>query len=239
MADNEEEQIAPTEEEQKSTEEAKQEAEKPTAVTMEMIEQMRAENNQLREVAMKAQRDSAASQEYLQRMVNELKLAAARGNTRGGEGSSEGVDMREALNENPEAVLDHHFATRMQPLIQQSLGYQIETAKTLFEQRHSQDEDYVAYKDELTEFMKGIPPEVKANPAAWDNAMDFVRAKHLKEIVERRTNKIHKMDKQAFGEPPSGSAPMSSKKPTLNDDQKAIAEGLGLTEAEYMEFLIP
>lgn len=235
-AENNEQEV--TEGEASKEQEPENKEEKPQVVTMEMIEELRNENAQLKEFAAKAQRDAAASQDYAQRIVSEIKLAAERG---GGVGynQQEQPDLREQLNDNPEEVLDRHFYTRMKPLIEQNLGYQVQTARTLFEQRHEADEDFRAYKDELEEFMKGIPPEVKANPAAWDNAMDFVRAKHLKEIVERRTKKQSQMDQRAFAEPPSGSSPGRASKASLSDDQKAIAKGLGLSEDEYREFLTP
>lgn len=211
------------------------------AVSEDPVASLKADNARLAEIAQRAMKEAESTKEYVQRLTTQLQMAASRAPQ--GNGNEGEFDLREALNDNPQAVLDHHFASRMQPLIEQNLGYQVATARGMFEQKLQAApdfvrEEYTKYKDELEEFMKGIPAEVKANPAAWDNALDFVRAKHLDEIVERRKTRATKMERAAFVEGPSSGQPSRSKAPTLSDDQKAIAKGLGMTEEEYISNMV-
>lgn len=193
------------------------------------VETLKAQVEQYRQMAEKAQRDSAQAQEYVQTFIARAQMAAAQAQPT--QPSQE--DMAQMMNENPGAVLDRHFAERMGPLVERNLGIQAAQAEALFDAKFQQDEDYQAYKGELKEWMRAIPLDTKANPQAWEDALDFIRAKHIKDIVGRRLQKQKEMDKQAFVEAPSGRPGPRTQAVELSADQKAIAKGLGLTEDEY------
>src|SRR5215831_15683248 len=205
------------------------------------MDALKAELAEMRQTAMKAQRDAAASQEYSQRIITELQMAAA-----GHQASRESapVDpeaLRERMQENPEAVLDAHFATRMRPLIEQNLELQAGTAQTLFETKYKDDEDYLEYKDEFARFIRGLPADTRAQPAAWDNALDFIKSKHLNEIANRRAQRLIEkrtaLEKGAFVESGSAGGGKKTERVTLSDDQRSIAKGLGMSEEDYIHWM--
>lgn len=198
------------------------------------LEALRAENARLRELSEKASRDAAGAQAYVHEIVSRLQAAA---NSRSEAPETPGRDIREVFQEDPVSVLDQHFQARMAPLINQSLEYQVQSAQELFSQRMAENEDYKDYKDELDEFMKGIPPAVKAQPKAWVDGLNFIRARHLDDIVEKRRKKQTENDRRAFVEPASAAGARREGGVTLNADQKAIAKGLGIPEEEYVKWL--
>ncbi len=203
------------------------------------LDAIRAENASLRESVQKATKDAAASQAYVQEIVSRLQAAAATRGMASEENGEPGPSLSDRMSQDPVSVLDEHFAARMAPLINQSLEYQVNQARELFEQRMSTDEEFNEYKGELEEFMKGIPPQVKAQPKAWADGLNFIRARHIDEIVEKRSKRTLARDKAAFVEGQGASATTPKGPVMLNADQKAIAKGLGIPEDEYLKWMNP
>lgn len=201
---------------------------------------------QARQEAAAAQREKEGTQAYLQNLLNTLNVAAAsRGNT---EGAEQARSLAEKLAENPELALDEHFRSRMGPIYNTYLQNAEMTNRELARERLSRDENlkdadgksfWDKYEKEVDDFMKSMPPEVKARPGAYERALKFVMADHLDEVTEARAARISKQrearERGAFVEGPGGAAPKSRSPEGLTQLEKEVAKGLGMSEAQFLE----
>lgn len=207
----------------------------PAGVSKEDFDLLKADNARLAILAEKSSREAAQSNAYMQEFIARTQAAANQVGT--AVDPDAGQDVITRFNENPSSVLDEHFYQRMRPLVEQNLQIQAGNAYAVFEQGHKGDEDFELYKNELAEWMKPIPLDSKTNPRQWEEALNFVKAKHLDEIVQRRIQKQTSRDKAAFVEGPSAIPGQRAAKVELSDDQKAIARGLGMGEDDYIKWM--
>lgn len=194
-------------------------------------ESMKAENVKLAERTAKSETDAQQAQGYVRQIVERMQQAAQQ------QPPPDPNQLRESMEADPNSVLDAHFNARIAPLAKMTLEAHSNTNFQVFESQMRENEDWKTYRGEVEKFMESIPLEVKAQPNSWPKAFDFVRANHLDEIIERRAAKSTKMERAAFVEGPSGPGPQRSKKVELNETQKQIAKGLGVSEDEYREWM--
>lgn len=226
---------------QQGTEEAKAPEQKPTeaAATPAELETLRAENTRLLAEHAAARKEAEGAQAYVQQMMGTLREAAANASRANADG--EQPTLKDKLDADPEGVLDEHFRTRMGPLYAGYMENQSNMNRQLFADRIARDpewkEDWTKYEKEVDEFMKTVPPDVRAQPGAYERAFKFVLAEHLDDVVKaRKTRSISPQEKAAFVEGPSGAAPRERKVETLTDVEKQVAKGLGISETEYVEW---
>lgn len=88
---------------------------------------------------------------------------------------------------NPEGFMDRQFAKRVGPLVQAQTSAMRNTNREIFKGRVG--EDYEKYGEEIEQFVSALAPQLQADPRAYEQAYNFVRASHLDEIVESQTEK--------------------------------------------------
>lgn len=198
------------------------------------LDALRAEHEATKARLVQAEDNANKSQAYSRQILERIQLAASQNQQTTDNGQTE---FRDRMNENPEAVLDEHFKSRIAPLAEMSLANQSQVNLQMLDSRMANDEDWTKYRPEVVAFMEKTPLELRAQPNSWDKAFNLVKSEHLDEIIERKSAKRTQAEKAAFVEPPSGGQKPQPKKIQLSDAQKEIAKGLDMTESEYMEWM--
>lgn len=89
--------------------------------------------------------------------------------------------------EDPDQYLDRKLQQRLNPLIQQNVQSMKETNKQVFRQQIGQDE-WNRFGNEIEQFVNSLSPQLQADPRAYQQAYNFVRASHVDEIANERAN---------------------------------------------------
>ena len=172
---------------------------------------------------------------YFQQVVGRLQQIAAsddgRGNSEGAEGSKSFADR---FGDDPEGALGEFFEKRIGPLVNQYWANSDKTSREIAGQKLSQ-QGWDKYRDEVEKFMQGMPADVRANPENWESAFKYVRSKHVDEEVEERVRAKLDAEKRASLEASSPPGPKAPEKKVLSDVEKKVAEGLGVSEKDYLE----
>lgn len=108
--------------------------------------------------------------------------------------------------------------------------------------RSEDSEVFDKYESEILEMVNTTSPQFHGNINVWQNALAMIRGKHFDEISKAKADKKATTDEGQVTTPrltSDGPAPPSSRQPPapkvtpLTDDEKATANGLDMTEAEY------
>jgi len=198
------------------------------------LEALRKENEATKARLAQAEDVANKSQAYSRQILERIQLAAAQNQQAEPNGQNE---FRDRMNENPEAVLDEHFKSRIAPLAEMSLANQWSVNLQMADAQFASDEDWQKYRPEVVAFMEKTPLELRAQPNSLQKAFNLVKSEHLDEIIERKSAKRTQAEKAAFVEPPSGGHKPAAKRIQLSDVQKEIAKGLDMTESEYIEYM--
>lgn len=205
-----------------------------TAKLMADLESMRAENATLRTQSTQAASDAAAARAYSEQIVASLQVAAAQGGNVGDRPVA--TDRREKFAEDPEAAVNDMFRERVAPIYGEYLKNQSTLNRQLAAER-CKDKGWSEYEKEVDEFMESMDPNVKAQPGAYEKALDFVKARNIDKEVDRMVKARLATERGAFVEGPTvgASAPRPKNSP-LSDMEKQVARGLGISEEDYAKF---
>jgi hypothetical protein len=153
--------------------------------------------------------------------------------------------IREGIYTAPGATLDEHFNRRMTPVLQDYYNTQAGVARELGLAKVS-EADRTRYGDEAAELMKAVDPVTKANPNAWVQAFNLVKAQHLPEIIEQEKDVIRKefepkppVIEGATPPPPPGGpavAPLTEEEKMVC--QRYVDDGVFKDEEEYKKWKV-
>jgi len=207
------------------------------------LAEIKAKNVELETIARGAVKKAEDAEQYVSQLTTSLTAAAERISSRPGPNDQPAMDIRERLAEDPLSVLDDHFRARTGPLItavaENNAKLNQEIAKSKFKSEKIPDTDktlFDIYGEEVDQFMVNMPPETRAQAGSYEAAMQWVRSKHVDDEVALRYQGKIEREKRTFMEAPSSGPGNGRVKPTLNDIEKQVAKGLGLTEAEWLEY---
>ncbi len=115
------------------------------------------------------------------------------------------------------------FQSLSEPLVKELRG----TGERFAKQEIQKKEYYKRYAKEIDEVAAKLEPGLRTNPEAWDRCYDIVVGRHIGEITEEAKQGSTSL---SSGNPP----PPQKEKIMLNDEQKQIAQQLGLKEEDYI-----
>jgi hypothetical protein len=153
--------------------------------------------------------------------------------------------IREGIYSAPGANLDEHFNRRMTPVLRDYYETQAGVARELGLGKVS-EADKTKYGAEATELMRVVDPVTRANPNAWVQAFNLVKAQHLPEIIEQEKETIRKdlepkppVIEGATPPPPPG-GPATAE---LTEEEKMVAkryidDGVFKDEEEYKKWKV-
>ena len=152
--------------------------------------------------------------------------------------------IREGIYTAPGQTLDEHFNRRMMPVLQDYYGTQAGVARELGLAKVP-EEDRKKYGTDAEKLMEAVDPATKANPAAWVQAFNLVKAQHLPEIIKEREDAVRK---ELEVKPPGHEGPTPTPAPVavtaeLTPEEKVVAQryiedGTFKDEEEYKKWKV-
>lgn len=191
-----------------------------------------------REEAKKAREEADRAKGLLVRLAQRLQSAPAAPEPEENDDDAR-ARLKQAIEEDPEGVLDQHFNARMAPILKDRYE---QDARMLKEReiekivaKHGKDE-WNKYKDQVDEFMGNMSLTTKANPGAWERAYDFVRLQHVDDIVEAKVQERMNRDKQMATETGSSVGTRRPSKAPLSALEADIMKEYDMTDEEWRKY---
>ena len=200
------------------------------------IDKLKAENAQLAKDAKAASEKADRAAGLMQRMLGQLETLAQRGNThvepdRNASDSDPLERLKELHNEDPIAAVNELFNMRMGPLMaQQNQNMAIPNRDGARERAKAEGLD--KFNDEVDEFMKAMPEDVKAKPGSWDAAYRYVAMQHINEIVDDKVKVIQ--EKASRPEGASGGQAPRADKGVIDPMEREVMKALGVEEKDWI-----
>lgn len=144
-------------------------------------------------------------------------------------------DLIEEFKANPVGLLDRHFAARMGPVLQEHLEDRGKMNRQYFIDQNK--DDWEEYGKEVDAFMSPMSLSTKAKLGSWAEGMNYIKAKHIDQIVEKRMKAQKEAEKKGLLEGRGASAGGSNGgrgRYRLSDLEKSVAKGFGMTEEEWI-----
>ena len=220
----------------------KVEKEKQAAKPSVDFDALKTENAKLREIAQNAAKQAEASQAQVSQIIDAMQRAAAEGTV----SSETAATLAEQLQQDPERVLNEHYNKRTAPLMNAVTQNQAQVAKELAIRQLKEEilpDDKTSvwekYGGEIEEFLKPYDVSLKTRVDAWTAAAQWVRSRHVKEEVQMVRAADAEKSNAHFSAAPTAAKGRAPAKKGLSEAQKKVAKGLGLTDDEYSEFMLP
>jgi len=199
------------------------------------VESLQAELKTTRERADVAAKDADQAKRYLVDLVSRIgqdnRVQQQQQEQPAQDASPD--ELLEEFKNNPVGLLDRHFAARMGPILHDHLDDRAKLNRQYFIDQNK--DDWAEYGDEVEAFMQPMSMSTKSRQGSWQEAMNFVKAKHIDAIVDKRIKTRDEAEKKTLVE---GRGGFSNRRPVgtyrLTDDEKAVAKGFGMSEKEWI-----
>lgn len=147
--------------------------------------------------------------------------------------------LREAIEQDPEGVLDEHFNRRMAPILKDRyeldarLNFDREREKIV--SKHGEDK-WKKYEPELAKFLEPMSLTTKAAPGAIAQAFDFVRLQHFDDEVNEAVEKRMNRDKHMTTEGGSSVGTRRASKAPIGEVERQIMKEYGMDEDAWRKY---
>jgi len=149
-------------------------------------------------------------------------------------------ELLQEFKDNPVGLLDRHFAARMGPILHDHLDVQAKMNRQAFIDRNKDDWD--DYGKEVDAFMSPMSMSTKAKPGSWEEGLNYIKAKHIEQIVEKRMKAKEEADKKSQLEgrgSSSGGGAGRGGRYRMSELEKSVAKGFNMTEEEWIKNRTP
>ncbi|SRR6266702_1601957 len=149
-------------------------------------------------------------------------------------------EERREAPKGPTSFLDDEnaaFNERMAPYAMMMLSNQSESAKFIARQslKGVDAQIWDKYSTEIEQVMTTVDPHYKAMPQTWMNALDNIAGKHRNDILKMASEKSEFFSESAGGVGGGGGPRPDEVEPTMTTEQKKIAKGFGVKDADYLK----
>ena len=205
--------------------EAEEKPSKDDGDVRKLLEDIRAEQQQLRGQVTTSTQAAGEARSYVGALLQKIQDVAAQRK------QADAPSRQDMFDENPEAAVDQMFRERVAPIVGEYLqntarSNRIAVAKEL-------GENWTRYEREIDEFMQTMPLDVQAKPGAWESAYRYVLAGHLDEEIDRRQKAARERKSSAEGV--GGQRSERSSQP-LDPIEREVMKAFGLNEKEWREY---
>ncbi|PWT76641.1 MAG: hypothetical protein C5B60_03915 [Chloroflexi bacterium] len=205
------------------------------------IEQLQAQLKEANDIATTAKSDADQAKRYLVDLV--ARMGQNEADSRANQPVQTDATPEELIQEfkdNPVGLLDRHFAARMGPILHDHLETQAKMIRQAFirDNKEAWDE----FGGEVDAFMTPMSMSTKAKPESWIEGLNYIRGKHVDQLVEKGMKKKEEDEKRSLleGRGSSAGGGLNGKgRYRLSDDQKSAAKGFGMTEEDWVKNMLP
>jgi len=213
-------------------EEAKPEkAEAPDTDLRTRVDQLLSENQELRGTTTRALEEASASRAQVDLILNQIQRAAAQGD----QSAQKAVKtLRDRFDDDPVAAMNELVTMRVGPIVQEYFGRTADTEREAARAKFGKQFD--KYADEIDEFMKDMPLDVKAKPGSYGAALKYVRSQHLEEELED----ARKEERERASRPEGASAaePRERKTP-MSREERDVMKAFNMDEDDWHKWGTP
>lgn len=205
-----------------------------TAESQVDITAMQKENTELKSRMEALTKDSETSKAYVHQLIANLQAQ------QGQQQEGEEPDLNEVFSQDPVKAAEYLIQQKIAPLQQNFEANQALMNRQASADRLSNDKKFGKlwgkYEKEVDEFLSKVPMNIRAMPSSVDNAFKFVLLNHFDDVLaELNSNDVEKQ-KQAFVEGKGLSASPGKPGAELSNEERKVADGLGLSPEEYIRW---
>lgn len=212
------------------TEETDKEIEKDDL--REKVARLERENQEARGVAQRSLEEAAQSRGQVSVILEQIQRAADAGDR----GAQQQVKtLRDEFDEDPVAAMNKLVTMRVGPIVQEYFGRSADNERDAARQKHGKMFD--KYADEVDEFMRDMPLDVKAKPGSYSAALKYVRSQHLEEEVEEARKQERERASQPEGASPA-EAKESRNRPVTREERE-IMKAFDMDEDDWSKWGSP
>jgi len=204
-------------EETEETQDEQTEKPEKTDDISEKLSRLEAENQEMRGVTQRSLEEAAAARGQVSVILEQIQRAANAGNV---DAQKQVKTLRDRFDEDPVAAMNDLVTMRVGPIVQEYFGRSADTEREAARQKHGKV--FEKYADEIDDFMKDMPLDVKAKAGSYTAALKYVRSQHMEEEIEE----AKKQERERASQPEGAS---------LAETEKARAKPVTREEREIMK----
>ncbi len=126
-------------------------------------------------------------------------------------------ELKSSFYQDPIGTIDKLIQIRMSPVVDKSVGREIESRPY-----------YTELKPDIDRFMSNVPTSLRSNPDSWDIAYKYA--------VGNNFEKLSKTKRDSSFLPNSNNNPPPAPKETIGSEEHTMAVRFGMTDEEYMKW---
>jgi len=193
---------------------------------------LEAENQEMRGVTQRSLEEAAAARGQVSVILEQIQRAASAGNV---DAQKQIKTLRDKFDEDPVAAMNELVTMRVGPIVQEYFGRTADTEREAARLKHGKVFD--KYADEIDEFMKDMPLDVKAKAGSYTAALKFVRSQHLEEEVEE----ARKQERERASQPEGASSAEvdKAKSKPVTREEREIMKAFEMSEDEWSKWGTP
>lgn len=220
------------EEEKPDTQEDSTEKDESKDPVAEKLARLEAQNNEMRSVTQRSLEEAAAARGQVSVILEQIQRAAAAGD----KGAQQQVKtLRDRFDEDPVSAMNDLVTMRVGPIVQEYFGRSADAERDAARTKHGKMFD--KYADEVDEFMKDMPLDVKAKPGSYSAALKYVRSQHLEEEVDEARRQERERASQPEG---ASSAEADSRKSRpVSREEREIMKAFDMDEDDWAKWGSP
>lgn len=186
------------EDDKADTQDESTEKDESSEALKDKITRLEAESQEMRGVTQRSLEEAAAARGQVSVILEQIQRAAAAGD----KGAQQQVKtLRDRFDEDPVAAMNDLVTMRVGPIVQEYFGRSADNEREAARLKHGKQFD--KYADEVDDFMKDMPLDVKAKPGSYTAALKYVRSQHLEEEVEDARKQERERASQPEGASPA------------------------------------
>lgn len=198
----------------------------------EKVARLEAENQEMKAVTGRSLEEAAAARGQVSVILEQIQRAAAAGNV---DAQKQVKTLRDRFDEDPVAAMNDLVTMRVGPIVQEYFGRTADTEREAARLKHGKV--FEKYADEIDEFMKDMPLDVKAKAGSYTAALKYVRSQHLEEEVEE----ARKQERERASQPEGASSAEVDKgkaKP-ITREEREIMKAFDMSEDDWSKWGTP
>jgi predicted NAD-dependent protein-ADP-ribosyltransferase YbiA (DUF1768 family) len=195
------------------------------------FEQLQRENVELRGTTQRALEEGATARGQVSLILDQIQRAASQGDI----SAQKAVKtLRDRFDEDPVSAMNDLVTMRVGPIVQEYFGRTADTEREAARQKHGTQ--FEKYADEVDEFMKDMPLDVKAKAGSYTAALKYVRSQHLEEEIEE----ARKEERERASRPEGASAaePRERKTP-ISREERDVMKAFDMSEDDWHKWGTP
>jgi len=206
--------------------------EKPDNDLAEKVSRLERENQDLKLLSQHSLEQAAAARGQASTILEQIQLAAQAGDR---SAQQQVKTLRDRFDEDPVAAMNDLVTMRVGPIVQEYFGRTADTERERARQAHGKT--FEKYENEIDEFMRDMPLDVKAKPGSYTAALKYVRSQHLEDEIEE----AKKAERERASQPEGASPAESDKdrKKPLTKDEREIMKAFEMSEDDWEKWSTP